>query len=325
MLIPSVSNTRKTLIIYIDIRDEQGVQTNEVGLIKSSAVRGAEGSGNQVDWTVSTFIPINSGGVLCPIDWIHLSQTIRTSVNNLDIDSVMVMHPFDSLAYSAAALSFHLSGLPATVIFCDVAHVLFSTDDEYLKTMAQALVANQQQRPWGVYVFSVDEFIPATRCSLMETCDDKRRFVRRTNESTFKVPLFIGHFDNAQFARPTSVAVLPIFPGYNEKHVECSLNCGVNALVLEFTSVRIIDFFTDELFRVLRSAYESQVVVVAITQFYEPGLYDADNCFMDAGVISGADMTREAVYGKLHVLLATELSFEKVRQLVGQNLIGEMT
>lgn len=65
MLIPSISNTRKTLIIYIDIRDERGVQINEVGLIKSSAVRGAEGSGNQVDWTVSTFAPMNSGGVLC--------------------------------------------------------------------------------------------------------------------------------------------------------------------------------------------------------------------------------------------------------------------
>lgn len=325
MLTTSASNIRRILIIYIDIRNEQATLIDEENLINASVLRSAEGSENQVNWIISTFVPMNSGGALCPVDWFFLSRTIFTEMESLDIDSVIVTHHLDSLTYSAAALSFHLLGLPATVVFCSFSNALVSADDDCLKTITDALVTAQHQLPCGVYVFSGGEFISAVRCSVMECCDHRQLFVRRSNESTAKVPLFMGRFDYARDARPTSVAVLPIFPGYSEKHIECLLNSGVSALVLEFSSVRIVDFLTDELCRVLRNAYESHVVVVAITQFYERGIYDADNCFMDVGVVSGGDMTREAVYGKLHVLLATELNFEKIRRLAGENLIGEMT
>lgn len=325
MLTTSASKPRRILILYINIPDEKTALIDELNRIKPNVLRSAEGSENQIDWTIDTFNPLKTGGVLCPADWFLLSRTIFTAVESLDIDSVMVLHHFDSLAYSAAAMSFHLLGLPATVVFFSFNNAFVSSGDDYLKTMTDALVATQPPRPCGVYVFSVDEFIPAVRCSPMGYSDHRRLFVRRSNELTAKAPLFTGRFDYPRDSRPTSVAVLPIFPGYSEKQIECLLNSGVKALVLEFSSVRIIDFRTDELCRVLRSAYLSHVVVVAITQFYERGLYDADNCFMNVGVVSGGDMTREAAYGKLHVLMATELTFEKIRHLAGENLLGEMT
>ncbi len=55
------------------------------------------------------------------------------------------------------------------------------------------------------------------------------------------------------------------------------------------------------------------------------GGYATGNALAQAGVISGFDMTVEAALTKLHYLLSQSLSPNEIRQLMQQNLRGELT
>ena len=74
----------------------------------------------------------------------------------------------------------------------------------------------------------------------------------------------------------------------------------------------------------LQRAQDQGVVVVAITQCHEGGVeldvYEAGSRLRGAGVLSGAGMTREAAFGKLHALLGAGLAVEEVRRLVELDL-----
>ena len=55
------------------------------------------------------------------------------------------------------------------------------------------------------------------------------------------------------------------------------------------------------------------------------GLYATGKALADAGVVSGGDMTTEGALAKLFVLMGEYSDNEKVKELLGQNLKGEIT
>jgi L-asparaginase len=55
------------------------------------------------------------------------------------------------------------------------------------------------------------------------------------------------------------------------------------------------------------------------------GGYATGNALLDAGVVSGYDMTLEACVTKLHYLLSQNLKAETIRHLMQDNLKGELT
>lgn len=55
------------------------------------------------------------------------------------------------------------------------------------------------------------------------------------------------------------------------------------------------------------------------------GLYETGRQLLEAGVVSGKDMTVEAAITKLMILFGRGYSSEEVRQLMGISLAGEFT
>ncbi len=55
------------------------------------------------------------------------------------------------------------------------------------------------------------------------------------------------------------------------------------------------------------------------------GGYATGNALAQAGVISGFDMTVETTLTKLHYLLSQNLSVDEIRNLMQENLRGELT
>jgi L-asparaginase len=55
------------------------------------------------------------------------------------------------------------------------------------------------------------------------------------------------------------------------------------------------------------------------------GGYATGNALAKAGVVSGGDMTTEAALAKLHYLLSKPLPSERIRELLKQDLRGEIS
>jgi L-asparaginase len=79
----------------------------------------------------------------------------------------------------------------------------------------------------------------------------------------------------------------------------------------------------------LDEATQRGVVIVDCTQCLRGAVklhaYATGAALLDVGVVSGADMTPSAALTKLNYLISTGHSFQETRELMQQDLCGEIT
>jgi L-asparaginase len=127
---------------------------------------------------------------------------------------------------------------------------------------------------------------------------------------------------------PQQIAVLHLYPGISVDLIESMLTKSLKALVLLSFGVgnapqnpAMLSLFSD--------ATKQGLVIINLTQCLQGsvnmGGYATGNALLDAGVVSGYDMTLEACVTKLHYLLSQNLKAETIRHLMQDNLKGELT
>lgn len=279
-------------------------------------------------WTFREMSPLIDSANMTPAYWQRLREAVVEAIEAQGCDAVLILHGTDTLAYSAAAMSFQLLGLNAPVVFTGSMLPAGVPDSDAWENVNGALQALGHGLASGVHLYFHGELLEPTRCAKIRSFG-RNPFAAlnraRGGEAASALPAALDYRQPRQLA---NVAVLPLFPGIGAAQLDGLIDSGIQGLVLECFGSGTGPSDNADFLASLRRAHRQGVVVVAITQCHEGGVeldvYEAGSRLRGVGVLSGGGMTREAAFGKLHALLGAGLNGDDVRRLVELDVCGEL-
>ncbi|KJK06713.1 asparaginase [Pseudomonas tussilaginis] len=279
-------------------------------------------------WQFREMQPLIDSANMTPQYWQRLHQAILDAVDVQGCDAVLVLHGTDTLAYSAAAMSFQLLGLQAPVLFTGSMLPAGVTDSDAWENLAGALQALAQGLAPGVQLYFHGELLEPNRTAKVRSFGRHPFVTLKRFGGAPQVKVLPKELDYRQVRQPAIVAVLPLVPGFGAALLRAALDSGAQGLILECFGNGTGPADNADFLNALAQAQAKGIVVVAITQCHEGGVeldvYEAGSRLRQVGVLSGGGMTREAAFGKLQLLLGAGLPTEEVRHLIELDLCGEL-
>lgn len=279
------------------------------------------------DWYFRELLPPIDSAAMTQRNWLEMASAIRQEVDSGYCDGVLLLHGTDTLAYSAAALSFLLLGLPVPVLLTGSMRPAGTPDSDAWANLFGAMQALNAGIKPGVQVYFHGQLMHGARLTKLGTCGLDAFAELPRPRSGPRAQTVDSSLDYRQPRQPVSLAVLPLYPGIQASQVQALLDTGVRGLVLECYGSGTGPSDDADLLAALAAAHQRGVVLAAISQcpqgHVEFGLYAAGSQLASTGLVSGGGMTREAALGKLFALLGTGLGQAEVEHWFALDLCGE--
>ncbi|MFN9585042.1 MAG: asparaginase domain-containing protein, partial [Pseudomonadaceae bacterium] len=253
---------------------------------------------------------------------------IVTAVQTHGHDAVLVLHGTDTLAYSAAALSFLLLGLDVPVVLTGAMQPAGVDGGDAWPNLFGAMRALYRGVKPGVHLYFNGQLLHGARCSKLRS-DAFDAFQVLPRQRQAERATVDARIDFRQPRQPVNLAVLPLHPAVQAGQLQALLASGVQGLLLECYGSGTGPAGDAQLMSVQREAHQRGVVLAAISQcpqgHVQFGVYAAGSRLAEVGLVSCGGMTREAALGKLFALLGAGLPQTEVEYWLARDLCGEMS
>lgn len=286
--------------------------------------------------TVREYTPLLDSADMTPHDWERIGRDIVA--HHDQHDGFVVLHGTDTMAYSASALSFMLENLAKPVILTGSQIPLAEVRSDARENLITSLLLAAHYPLPEVCIYLSGQLLRGNRARKVSASGfDAFASPNAPPLGTVGVEIAIAWErvrpqPSAEVAlQPlgdVSVGALRLFPGITAGIVENLLRAPVRGMVLETYGAGNAPARDSALMGVLEAACARGVVIVNCTQCLRGSVmmsYATGHALQQAGVVSGHDMTPEAALTKLFYLLSKGLPLKAIRQLVQQDLRGELT
>jgi L-asparaginase len=290
-----------------------------------------------------SFEPVNDSSNIDPGVWIKMADIIEKGYD--DFDGFVILHGTDTMAYTASALSYMLENLAKPVILTgsQLPIGLLRTDGrENIITAIEIAAAQENDKPAvpEVCIFFDNRLTRGNRTTKM-SAEHFDAFNSPNYHALAEVGLHLKYYNNL-IHNPsgneklivhkdfdTNVAILKLFPGISRNLVKAVTGIeGLRGLIIEtFGSgnAPTYEWFLED----LKNYIDKGGIIFNVTQCHggsvEMGLYETSRQMLEAGVVSGKDITSEASVTKLMHLLGRYTSKEEVIKSLNVSLAGEIS
>jgi glutamyl-tRNA(Gln) amidotransferase subunit D len=277
-------------------------------------------------------------------DWTQLAQTVASHIAE-GVDGVVIPHGTDTMAYTAAALSFALQNLPVPVILVGAQR----SSDRPSSDAATNLIGAVQAATRGPFAevglamheTLSDTAIVVNRGTKVRKCHTSRRDTFKPVNATpiarvenNEVTMLTDDYQKRDAAKKLvlkpefseAVALVKFHPGLDPAVIDWHVERGCKGILLEGSGLGHVSKYC---FDPIRKAVEQGVVVALASQCIwgrvNMNVYDTGRDLLNLGVIPLDDMFPETGLVKLMWVLGQTSDPEEAKKLLKTNIAGEFS
>ena len=296
----------------------------------------AEAGANLPSIDFTEYEPLIDSSNATPDSWREIARELHSRREGFD--GFVVLHGTDTMAYTASALSFLLPDFGKPVVVTGAQVPLEGLRSDGRSNLIAALQIAGQGAVSEVGLLFGRALLRGNRATKLDASGfDAFDSPNMTPLARIGVDIDV---DRSLVRRPTGqarlldcgpahVAAVRLFPGIEGTVLENLCRPPLQGLVIEAYGAGNGPAANPGFLSAIQRATEREVIVVVVTQCLRgsvhPGAYATGSALLAAGAIAGLDMTTEAALTKLEVLLGSGLPAEDVRELMVQDLAGELT
>jgi len=277
----------------------------------------------------------------------HWSETAKAVAKEINKDAagVAVAHGTDTLAYTAAALSFALQDLPVPVIIVGSQRSADRPSSDAATNLIGAVRA-AAKAPFAEVAVAMhetisDRFIAFHRGTKVRKCHTSRRDTFKSINTTplarmedEKITMVVQDYEKRDPNRKLvlkpdfndKVALVKFHPGLDPKLIEWYLNNNYKGVILEGTGLGHVGNYC---FSAIRDAIKKDLVVAMTSQCIwgriDMNVYDQGRDLLAMGVIPLEDMLPETALVKLMWIFGQTKDTEEAKKLLTTNLAHEIS
>ncbi len=301
------------------------------------------GSPHMPSWDFIEFDPLLDSSNMNYRQWNLIAETIEEKYD--DYDGFVILHGTDTMAYSAAALSFMLEGLDKPVVFTGSQIPLCELRSDAMDNLVTSLIIAGQGRAREVCLYFGGQLLRGNR-AIKASADGLIAFDSPNYPALAKAGIDIEYNGQALMepadrnaaanggnfhvvrVRDSRIGVIKIFPGINFGIFEPLFTEDLDAVVLETFGTGNIPDYDRCLIPLMEKAIRSGTIVCVCTQCSQGtvrlGAYETSSTLAKAGAVSGYNMTTEAAIGKLYYLFSLGLDKDQISRAMEEDLRGEL-